>query len=103
MKFVYNPDQGADTDLCTVLDITDVTQYSYLYITGDVSDALTNAVPATDVPHTFYGTIGEGIILGPGTIDLNLSTSNPSTGAATFYLYYRIIEVGATLTSAQSS
>ena len=100
-QFLYDPAQGADTPLCAVLDITDVTQYSYLYCTGDISDALINAVPAADVPHLF-STLGEPMVLGPCTIDLSLSTSNPSTGAATIYLYYRIIEPGAAVTAYSS-
>ena len=96
-KLTMDPTNGADTDLCTVLDVADTAQYSFLTVDGTIGSAMVNAVPGTAVP------LGVGMdipmILPIGTIDLGLSTSAPSTGTTVWYMRYRPLKAGASVTA----
>lgn len=98
MKLVADPTNGADTDMCAVLDIADFAQYSWIYIDGTIANAAVQAVPGTALP------LGIGmdipLILPPGTVDMNLANSNPTTGAITWYLRYKPLNTGITVTPA---
>jgi hypothetical protein len=99
VKFVYDPTNGAtDTDLGTVINISGTAQYSTLWLTGDVSDATAVAVPGTDLPHMMNGTIGEPLIVSPGTVDYTAGGTAPTAGKADIYLFYRPLEDGAYVT-----
>ena len=93
-KLTWDPAQGTDTDLCANVSIASLAQYSYLHIDSDVSEAMIADTMGTDIPHMFFDE--GGLVLGPGTIDLVLS-ADPS-GAGAWYLAYRILEPGATVT-----
>lgn len=91
-KLVIDPTTGADTDLCTVLDIKQDVIGGFWFITGLAADALINAVSGTALPSGMAALDGTAIhpkILPVGTIDLSLSNSDPTTGSADWYLRYK--------------
>ena len=96
-KLVMDPTAGADTDMCTTIDISDFIVNSFLTIDGTIGNAMINSVPATALP------LGIGmdipLILPVGTVDLNLANSNPSTGSSVWYMRYRPLAVGVTVTA----
>ena len=96
MKLVMDPTNGADTDMCAVLDLNALTQYSWIYLDGTIANAAVNAVPGTALP------LGIGmdipLVLPPGTIDMNLANSDPTTGAITWYMRYKPLKTGVVVT-----
>lgn len=94
MKLIIDPANGADTDLCLVVDIISATQYSWCYLTGAIGAAAVIAVPGTALP---LG-VSTNLILPPGTIDLNLANADPTTGTMIWYLRYKPLKTGVTVT-----
>lgn len=96
MKLVMDPTAGADTDMCAVLDLNGLTKNSWIYLDGTIANAAVNAVPGTALP------LGIGmdipLILPPGTIDMNLANSDPTTGAITWYMRYKPLTTGVIVT-----
>jgi 3-phosphoglycerate kinase len=96
MKLIMDPTAGADTDMCVALDVADFAVNSWIYLDGTIGNAAVNAVPGTALP------LGIGmdipLILVPGTIDMNLANSNPTTGAITWYMRYKPLKTGVVVT-----
>jgi len=89
-KLVHNPTSGTDMDLCAVLDIS-ADEVGTLYtITGTPGDAMLGGGQA--------GRLGAGVVLKPGTVDLNCAATN--TGATKWSCFYIPIDDGATVTAA---
>jgi len=90
-KLKFNPTAaGADTDLCTVLDIADDAVGTLYTITGDFSDAM---VAATGGPH-----LERPIVLSEGDIELETAATN--TGSVAWTLTYVPLDDGATIAAA---
>lgn len=94
LKLVMDPSVGVDTDMCLVIDINGLAQYSYLYLDGVIGNAIVNAVPGTALPLGF----ATPLIVPRGTIDMNLANSDPTTGAITWYMRYRPLASGVVVT-----
>lgn len=96
-KLVMDPTAGADTDMCATFDINAIIVNSFLTIDGTIGNAMVNSVPATALP------LGIGtdvpLILPVGTVDLNLANSDPSTGSSVWYMRYRPLSAGVTVTA----
>lgn len=95
MKLIMDPTAGADTDMCATVDINGFVINSWIYLDGTIANAAVQAIPGTALP------LGIGmdipLILPPGTVDMNLANSDPSTGAITWYLRYKPLKVGVTV------
>ena len=93
MKLIMDPTAGADTDMCAVVDIVSAAINSWVYLDGTIASPAVIAVPGTALP---LG-IGTDIpfILPPGTVDMSLANSNPTTGAITWYMRYKPLKPGA--------
>lgn len=96
-KLVHNPSgTGADVDLCAVLDISADAVGTYYSIVGVVATALKSTtlwivLPADNLP-------AQGLILGPGTIDLSCAASN--TGSVKWTIFYVPLDDGANIATA---
>lgn len=92
-KWVADPTAGADTDMCAVLDIQSVGIGTFLTIDGTIANAMVKAVPATALP------LGIGmdipLVIPVGTIDLNLATSNPTSGIMNVYMRYSPLTINS--------
>ena len=90
-KVVFNPTSGADTDLCTALDIT-ADAVGTLYSVHDPASALAAMIGA--------GLIIEpgGMVLQDGTIDLHCAASN--TGSVKWTVHYVPLDDGARIVAA---
>lgn len=95
MKLIMDPTAGADTDMCLVLDIDSFVINTWIHLDGTIGNAAVENVPGAALP------LGVGmdipLILPPGTIDMNLANSNPSTGAITWYMRYKPLKTGITV------
>lgn len=96
-KLSHNPSgTGATVDLCATLDITADAVGTLYSITGTLATAMKSTtlwlvVPADDIA-------GQGIVLGPGTIELNCAASN--TGKVKWTLLYELVDAEAVVTAA---
>lgn len=95
LKLVMDPTDGADTDMCAVVDIDGFVVHSWVYLDGTIANPAVQAIPGTALP------LGIGmdipLVLPPGTIDMNLSNSDPSTGQIVWYLRYKPLKTGVTV------
>lgn len=95
LKMIMDPTAGADTDMCAVLDINGFVVNSWIHLDGTIANAAVQGVPGTALP------LGVGmdvpLILPPGTIDMNLANSDPTTGAITWYMRYKPLKTGVTV------
>ena len=95
MKLIMDPTAGADTDMCVTVDINAFVINSWISLDGTIGNAAVQAIPGTALP------LGIGmdipLILPPGTIDMNLANSTPTTGAITWYLRYKPLAPGITV------
>lgn len=95
MKLIMDPTAGADTDMCLVLDIDNFVINTWIHLDGTIGNAAVESVPATALP------LGVGmdipLILPPGTIDMNLANSDPTTGAITWYIRFKPLKAGVTV------
>ena len=93
LKLIMDPTAGADTDMCVAVDIVSAAINSWVYLDGTIGNAAVIAVPGTALP------LGIGtdipLILPPGTVDMSLANSNPTTGAITWYMRYKPLKPGA--------
>lgn len=94
-----NPTNGADTPLCTAVDINAAAQYSWSYITGAVGSAMVIAVPGTALP---LGIDKDTPVVVPvGVIQMSVDDDNGlslSTGDITWYIRVRPLSTGVTIT-----
>lgn len=95
LKLVMDPTDGADTDMCTVIDIDGFVIHSWIYLDGTIGNPAVQAIPGTALP------LGIGmdipLVLPPGTIDMNLANSDPTTGSIVWYLRYKPLKTGVTV------
>jgi len=84
---------GANTDLCGNVDIDQAAIGDVLYITGASAGVQVKAANATAVALS----CATPAFLLPGGVDAILANNNPSSGAATVYLFYRPLVAGATV------
>lgn len=96
MQLTMDPTSGADTAMCANVDIANTAINSWVYLDGTVANAAVIAVPATALP------LGIGmdipLVLPPGTIDMTLANSTPTTGSITWYLRYKPLKKGVVVT-----
>jgi len=96
MKLIMDPTAGADTDMCAAIDINGFAINGWIYFDGTIANAAVLAIPGTALP------LGIGmdvpLILLPGTVDMNLANSNTTTGAITWYMRYKPLKTGITVT-----
>jgi len=96
LQLTMDPTAGADTAMCATVDIVSAAINSWVYLDGTIASPAVIAVPATALP------LGIGmdipLILPPGTIDMTLGNSNPTTGAITWYMRYKPLKSGVTVT-----
>lgn len=99
VQFVADPTTGADTLMCTTVDVNAMAAGSYIYIDGTIGNAGVIAVPGTALP------LGIGMdipLLAPaGTIDFSMANSNPTSGGAYFYMKYTPLVPGVTVEGKQ--
>ncbi len=89
-RLKFNPTgTGADVNLCNTLDITADAVGTFYSITGVITDQLQDGL-------WYANAMASPIVLGPGVIELECSASN--TGSVGWFLLYRKIETGATVT-----
>jgi len=86
-----NLDHGG-TNLCTVTDVDDQEVGTLISITGTVSDAL--------LVGSVVNFPSKQLLLGEGTMKLELSDYTDSTGKIQFYLFWSPVEDGAYVLSA---
>jgi len=91
-KLIANPTEGADTDICAVLDITAAAVGSMFNITGTLANAMVKQANGAHIAQA-----GE-VVIPAGTIDLSCSAS--STGAIKWSVAYIALEAGATVAAA---
>lgn len=94
LKLVMDPSAGIDTDMCAVLDINGFVLDSWIYLDGVIANAAVQAISGTALPRA----MDIPLILPRGTIDLDLSNSDPTTGAIVWYLKYIPLNTGITVT-----
>lgn len=82
-----NPTDGADVDLCSVLDISAAAAKSFMSITGTLANALINT------PSGAVASQASSIIVNAGVIELETAADN--TGTIKWLCRYRPIEAGA--------
>lgn len=80
-------------------DIASAAEGDWFHLNGDSQDVMKKAANGTDLPmRENQGDIG--ILVPAGGIDLGLSTSDPTTGAATVYIRYKPLDRGVTVVGA---
>jgi hypothetical protein len=89
-KLVHNVGTGTDQDICAVLDIANDEVGTLYGITGTFADAMIGSGQTLQEQHL-------GVILKPGTIDLDCAASN--TGSVKWTLFYAPIDRGAYATA----
>ena len=94
LKLTMDPTAGADTDMCTAVDLQSVIVNTWAYITGAIGGAIVYAEPGTALP---LG-CSTRLELPPGTIDMTMSNNTPTVGAITWYLRYKPLASGVTVT-----
>ena len=93
-KWQSDPTSGAaNTDLCGNVDINAAAIGDVLYITGASAGAQVKAANATAVALS----CATPAFLLPGGVDAVMANSDPTSGAATVYLVYRPLSLGATV------
>lgn len=93
-KIVFNPDAtGADTDLCTTLDITADAVGTLYGVPGTYASALASGLLTLEGPG-----FGDPFIVSEGSIGLNTSAS--STGSVAWTLTYVPLDDGAAVVAA---
>ncbi len=96
-QLVFNPTgTGSDLDLCADLDIANDAVGTVYSITGTLADALKSTslwavAPADNIPWP-------GLILAPGTIELDCAASN--TGSVKWTLLYKKLESASAVVAA---
>ena len=96
LTLTVDPTVGVDTAMQTsVIDINGMTAGSVISwsATGNAADGAIR-VPGTSLP---YGS-EQGIVIPEGTIDLTLANSDPTSGAAHFYIRYKPLRKDALVT-----
>ena len=94
LKLIMDPSTGSDPDMCLVVDISGFVLNSWIYLDGVIGNAAVNAVPGAALPLS----MDVPLIVPSGTIDMSLSNSAPTTGAITWYMRYRPLKTGMTVT-----
>lgn len=90
-KLIFNPTgTGSDVDLCATLDITADAVGTLYSITGVVATALKSTTLWAVLPADNIA--APGLILAPGTIQLNCAASN--TGSVKWTIEYEQLDMG---------
>lgn len=96
MQLILDPVDGDNVDMCAVVDINPGDQYEWVYLTGTVADAAVIAAKGSALP------LGIGMdipfILQPGGVDMDLSNNTPTTGSIVWYMRYKPLAAGITVT-----
>jgi hypothetical protein len=100
IHFESDPTVGAsNTDISegtAAPDIASAALGDVFHINGDSQDVMKKAANGTDLP--MIENQNGGIYVPVGGIDLKLSTSDPTTGAATIWMRYKPLARGVTVT-----
>lgn len=100
IHFESDPTVGAsNTDIAEGTagpDIASAALGDVFHINGDSQDVMKKAANGTDLP--MMENQNGGIFVPVGGIDLKLSTSDPTTGAATIWIRYKPLARGVTVT-----
>lgn len=100
IHFESDPTVGAsNTDIAegtAAPDIASAALGDVFHINGDSQDVMKKAANGTDLP--MMENQNGGIFVPVGGIDLKLSTSDPTTGAATIWIRYKPLARGVTVT-----
>ncbi len=96
-KLTFNPTgTGGSTDLCATLDIDNKVVGTLLGLSGDFSDAMLTGLWLLE--RTSTANTAKGIVVAPGTIDLDCVGS--IGGETSWTLVYRPLEAGAAVVAA---
>jgi hypothetical protein len=91
-KLVHTPTGGAAVDLCAVLDVTGSAVRKMLTITGTKANAM--ALSADE--GVTVGNLSTPLVLAPGTLSMNCAAT--TTGVVDWYIVYKPMAIGATMT-----
>ena len=99
LTLAVDPTVGAATTIGTTVDINAFTVGSFIYWDGTIGSAAVIAVPGTAVPLA----VGMDVpfILPAGVVEMKLVNSDTTSGGAYFYMQYRPLVPGATVTGIQ--
>ncbi len=94
LKLILDPIPGTDTDMCLVVDIDSAGLDSWIYLDGVIGNAAILADDGTALPRS----MAIPLVLPYGTVDMDLSNSDPTTGAIIWYMSYRPMNTGIVVT-----